>query len=154
VLDRYRGGRGGVLAKALSLVTLASGEGREMDEGSLLRYLAEIPLVPTALLPGERLRWEAVDGDSARATIRDGGLEASVVFRFDRQGAISGVSADRYMMVEGGYSKEKWTGRCGDYREAGGMMVPTESEAVWNLAAGDLPYARFEITDVGYDEPE
>lgn len=154
VLDRYRGGRGGVLAKAFYLLTLASGEGREMDEGSLMRYLAEIALVPTALLPSERLRWEGIDADSARATVRDGELEASMVFRFGPEGGISGVSAERYMMTGNGYSRERWTGRCGGYREMDGVMVPTVFEAVWNLADGDLPYARFEIADVRYDGAE
>src|SRR5215207_2724038 len=49
VRDRYHKGEGNVLAKALPLVTLADAKGREVDEGSLLRYLSEAPLLPTAL---------------------------------------------------------------------------------------------------------
>src|SRR5665647_1179706 len=48
--DQYIEGRGNMLIKLLSLFTVANASGKEIDQGTLLRYLSEIMLVPTAAL--------------------------------------------------------------------------------------------------------
>lgn len=59
-------------------------------------------------------------------------------------------TGDRYRVEVNDYSR--WTGHYGRYEEIDGMKVPTEVEAVWNLSSGDLPYARFKVTDLSYDD--
>ena len=71
----YFQGRGSMLIKLLSAVKVVDATGHEMDQGSLVRYLAEMPWFPTSLLPsGGLVKWEPVDGDSARAIMKDGDL--------------------------------------------------------------------------------
>ena len=41
----------------------------------------------------------------------------------------------------------KARGRCREYREVEGMMVPHAMEAAWNLLSGDFKYARLQITE-------
>jgi hypothetical protein len=42
VRDAYRNGRGAMLVKAGSLLTLADATGPEMDQGAMMRYLNEM----------------------------------------------------------------------------------------------------------------
>jgi hypothetical protein len=37
-----------------------------------MRFLAEAPWYPTTLLPGQGVRWKAIDDSTASATIQDG----------------------------------------------------------------------------------
>jgi hypothetical protein len=60
VHDAYVAGEGRLHATLLALITLADLRGtREMAEGELMRFLAEAPWYPTALLPSQGVRWEA-----------------------------------------------------------------------------------------------
>lgn len=151
VVDTYHDGAGSLRAKLLSLVTVAEdGPGPEMDEGELLRYLAEAPWYPTALLPESGVEWESVDDDTARATLTHDGTTASAVFHFDAEHRIERVVADRPRGTDDGYERTRWTGRFRDYERRDGMLVPTSGEVEWNLPDGDLPYWRATITGFDY----
>lgn len=63
----------------------------ELDEGELLRYLAEAPLYPTALLPAMNATWTPIDDHSARATLTVQGTTAALVFHFNERNGIAPV---------------------------------------------------------------
>jgi hypothetical protein len=141
VLDAYDHGSGVLRARLLSTVTVADvGPDEDMNEGELVRYLAEAVWFPTALLPAEGVEWEAVDDSSARATIEDGGNTASVVFHFDENDRVERVTTERYRQEADDHAP--WTGRFGAYEERNGLVVPMEAEVEWNLPEGDRPYWR------------
>lgn len=80
--DRFENGNGRMLIRLLGLMTLADAKGPEMDQGTLVRFLAEMVWYPWyALTP--KLRWEAIDDHRARATLRIRDTEGSGVFTFD-----------------------------------------------------------------------
>ena len=73
VRDAYASGAGVFRAAAFGVVRLAELRGApELAHGELMRYLAEAPWYPTALLPGQGVRWEPIDDVSARASLTDG----------------------------------------------------------------------------------
>ena len=85
-----------MLWKLFSALTLVNFGGREIDQSALVRYLSEAVYFPTALLPSRTLRWEAVNDDSAKATLVHGGLCVSATFHFNARGQIvSLTTADR-----------------------------------------------------------
>ena len=153
VHDAYVVGEGRLHATLLGLVTLADLRGsREVAEGELLRYLAEAPWYPTALLPSQGVRWETVDESSARATLRDGEVAVSLLFRFDAQGLIAAVSATaRGRTVKGKVVPTPWEGRWWDYEVREGMRVPTAGEVAWLLSGGAKPYWRGRVTRMAYE---
>jgi hypothetical protein len=149
VLDRYDRGAGVLRARLLSTVTVADvGPDEDMNEGELVRFLAEAVWFPTALLPAEGVEWEAVDDRSARATVADGGNTASVTFHFDDRDLVERVTAERYRQEADDHAP--WTGRFRAYEERDGMTVPTEAEVEWNLPDGDRPYWRAEVGRIEY----
>jgi uncharacterized protein DUF6544 len=61
------------------------GAGR-FRNGELMRFFAKAALYPTALLPCQSMRWQGVDGRSATATMAEGPLNLTLLFRFAPMG--------------------------------------------------------------------
>lgn len=149
VVDRYQNGEGRLAAKLFSLVPVSrAGPDPEMNEAELVRYLAEAVWYPTALLPSHGVEWTAVDDHAAEATIEDGDVSASLVFRFDDRGRVERVETERYNRSADAYVL--WTGHFEEYERRDGRWVPTRGEVEWNFPDGDVPYARVTVTDVEY----
>jgi len=151
--DRLSGGRGNMLVKLLSLIRLADAAGKEIDQGTLLRYLGEMVWYPTAFL-NRNIRWEPVDSRSARAIFTDGDMTVSGLFIFGDGGEVTSFKARRYMSSGNAATLEDWSAEIHDYREVDGIRIPRSAEVIWHLEAGDFSYARLEISDAGFNIPE
>ncbi|MDS0477692.1 DUF6544 family protein [Natrinema sp. 1APR25-10V2] len=152
VVDLYAHGEGVLRARLRSAIPVASvGPSPELNEGELVRYLAEAVWYPTALLPERGVTWEPIDDDAARATLEHDGVTASVVFHFDDRDEIERVTTERYRQEDDSYAS--WTGHFGGYEDRGGRRVPTHGEVEWNLPDGDLPYWRASVDAIEYDVP-
>lgn len=156
VHDAYVAGEGILHAALVGLITVASLRGTPAAaEGELMRFFAEAAWYPTALLPGQSVRWEAIDEQSARATLVDGAVAISMTFGFNEEGVIETVRADaRGRTVGGEIIPTPWQGRFWNYQERSGMYVPLEGEVFWLLPDGPKPYWRGEITSIGYEFAE
>ncbi len=153
VRDAYVAGEGILHAALFGLIPLVHVRGTpEVAEGELMRFFAETAWYPTALLPSQGVRWEAVDDASARATMRDGSTEVTLLFRFGPDGLIESVRAEgRGRMVKGGVEPTPWEGRWRTYEVREGMRVPLEGEVAWLFPEGPRPYWRGRIKGVQYE---
>ncbi len=151
VTDRFSNGRGNLSVKLWSLIPMSNARGPEMDVGELQRYLSELACYPTAWLSGS-IRWQAIDENSAKATISQQGITASVVVHVDEQGHLTEVTAQRYMAEQVGYRLEPWSGQFDEYQEVNGMLIPTRMEATWHLASGEFTWFRSELTEIEYNQ--
>jgi hypothetical protein len=151
--DKYENGRGHMLIKALSLLTVANAQGKETDQGTLLRYLGEIVWFPTAAL-SEYITWEQIDAHSAKATMTYGGIEAAGIFRFSEQGDVESFEAQRYYTRKEGATLEKWvvTVDKNDFKEFEGIRIPARSVVTWKLKSGDFTWFTLEITRAAYNQ--
>jgi len=138
VHDSYLAGVGRLHATMLGLFTVANGKGGgEIARGEMMRYFAEMVWYPTALLPSEGVRWEAVNDRSASATLTDGLVQVTLLFSFDEAGLITTIHAD----AQGaGIGKDMvmlpWECRMSNYQLRHGMLVPTRGEVAYLRAAG------------------
>jgi hypothetical protein len=153
VHDAYVAGEGILHAALCGLITLADLRGTpEVAEGELMRFLAEAVWYPTALLPSQGVRWDAIDDTSARASLVDGVTTVSLAFRFDAEGLIHTVHATaRYRTVNGELVATPWQGRFWAHEVRGGMRIPLHGEVAWLLPDGPSPYWRGRITDIVYE---
>jgi hypothetical protein len=153
VHDAYVAGEGILHATILGLITAADVSGTpEVAEGELLRFFAEAAWYPTALLPSQGVHWKAVDDTSARATLRDGKVSVTLLFRFDDAGLIGSVRAEaRGRVVDGVAVPTPWEGRLWGYELRDGMRVPLQGEVAWHLPDGQRPYWRGRITSIRYE---
>lgn len=147
-MDRFEDGKGQMLLKALSLVPVVNAKGTEIDQGSMVRYLAETIWFPSAALNGY-IHWEQTDSLQARATITYKGTTATGTFTFNPSGDVVSFEAPRYYFRKGGSTLENWFVQMDPegYREFEGIRIPAKSSIVWKLKTGDYEWLRLEVTD-------
>lgn len=152
VHDAYVAGEGLLHAAVYGLIDVAKVQGTpELAHGELMRFLAEAAWYPTALLPSQGVRWQAIDDSSALATLSDGAITVSLVFSFDAEGLITEVRAEsRPRTVSGKLVSAPWQGRFWNYEVRDGMRIPLEGEVAWELPEGLWPYWRGRITGMIY----
>jgi hypothetical protein len=148
--DMYANGRGSMLIKAASVVTVANASGEAMDQASMLRYLNEMMWFPTAFL-GDNVSFQAIDDSSARVTLTDHGCTATATMSFDPQGRLIEFVAKRSAMAAGGSRLATWLVPVIEYGEVEGLRLPVRVKAVWRLADGDLDYIDVMITQLQYE---
>ena len=150
--DKYYEGKGHMLIKLLSLIPFADSRGEEIDQGTLLRYMAEMPWFPTAAL-SNYIKWEEVDSNRARATMSYGGVTASGVYEFNEKGELVSFTANRYREVNGRYVLQDWGGLTREYREFNSIKIPNKTDVVWKPETGDFTWYKLEITEIEYNKP-
>ena len=154
VVDSYIAGNGLLHAAILGLFTVADiSGGGEIARGEFMRYFAEAAWYPTALLPSQGVRWEAVGDRSANATIVDGPLTLTLLFRFNDAGLLDSFRAE----ARGGAVAGKamvmlpWEGRFSNYQTRDGMTVPFTGEVAWMRPEGRKPYFVGTVTGLVYE---
>jgi hypothetical protein len=153
VVDSYIAGKGLVRAAMLGLFTVAdSGGGGEMARGEFMRFFAETPWYPTALLPSQGVQWAAVDGTSANATIVDGSVTLTLLFHFSDAGLIDSVRAEaRGGMVGKEMVMRPWECGLSNYQVRDGMTVPISGEAAWVRPDGRKTYFIGSVKSMAYE---
>lgn len=153
VVDSYIAGNGRLHAAALGLVTMAEiSGGGEIARGEFMRYFAEAAWYPTALLPSQGVRWEAVDDHSAKATRVDGPVTLTLLFRFNDAGLIDEFRAEaRGGMMGTELVMAPWEGKWSNYQVRDGMMVPMTGEVAWMRPEGRRPYFVGTVTALAYE---
>ncbi|OEH92331.1 DUF6544 family protein [Bacillus solimangrovi] len=149
--DRYYSGRGNMLIKLLSFITVANSKGEEMDQGTLLRFLAETVWFPSAAL-SSYISWDEIDFYRARATMEYKGVKASGIFTFNDKGEVIKFEADRFMEDEGEYKLRPWIISLTDYKQYNGIKVPNTGEVTWKLETEDFTWFKFDILEIEYNE--
>ena len=154
VVDSYIAGEGVLHAAILGIFTMANvNGGGEIARGEFMRYFAEAAWYPTALLPSQGVRWEAVDDSSANATIADGPLTLTLLFRFNEAGLIGSFRAEA--RGSSGTGKDMlmlpWESIWSKYQVRDGMTVPFTGEIAWMRPEGCKPYFVGSVVSLTYD---
>lgn len=153
VRDKFTAGHGEMWIRPLGLITAGRSSGAEIDQGTMLRYLAEMAWFPTALLPSEHLQWEPIDDRSARAIFTLDEQSVAATFEFGDSGLIERVEAQRYYDTGEGYELKSWSGIHTDYQGVDGVRIPTGAELTWHLDDGDFTWLKLEITEIEFNTP-
>ena len=153
VHDAYTAGIGILKPSVAGLYALADvrGDG-EIARGELMRYFAEAAWYPTALLPSQGVRWEAVDAQRANATLIDGAFSVTMQVTFDSAGLIESSRFEaRGAMTGNAIVPTPWAGSWSDYQIRDGMRVPMTCEAAWLPAQGRKPYFLGRVTSLTFE---
>ena len=135
--DSYTSGHGMLHGAVLGQIPVVNmPDSPALDQGEFMRYFMEALWYPTALLPSQGVRWEAVDDRSARASLTDGALTLTLTFRFQDDGLIEFARAEsRGRLVNGVPSGAPWQGRFWNYAVRGGIK----------------PYYRGKLTSLSFE---
>ena len=147
--DKYENGTGNMLIRAASLITIADRSGKEIDQGSLIRYMAEIIWFPHAVV-SDYLDWEQIDSTHARVTMSYHDVTASGIYTFDKNGFPIAFEAERYGEFDGKFSKETWAVTATNFGDFEGVSIGNASEVTWKLKKGDFVWLKLTIVDIHY----
>ncbi len=113
------------------------------------RYVSEAAFwAPEAILPGHSVTWDAVDGNTARFTMRHEGMVQSVDITVDAQGRPVQIVFPRWSNAnpDGVFQIQPFGGVLSGFKSFGGYRMPTHVEA-GNFFGTDA-YFPFFIADV------
>ncbi len=147
VLDSYVDGAGLLDIRLLGAFRLDAYEGPEAALSEGLRYLAELPWAPDAIVLNRVITWAETEG-GVTAGMETAGGPAEVLFSFNAAGDITGMfAADRPATREDGTIEPlDWRGTFSDYAVIGGRRIPTRGEVGYVYADGYEAYYRGQIT--------
>lgn len=142
VADYFVAGHGGLSARVLGAFEIANESGTaEIDRGEALRYLAELPWNPDAILHNRALRWTVLSPRTLRVSTEVGGVDAEVTFELDDAGLIGEAKATERIYRAGKQRlRRPWRGRFWHYRRVAGRIMPMRGEVAWVLDGGDFVY--------------
>ena len=149
--DKFENGKGEMLIKMNSLLSVVDEKGEKMDEGTLQRYLGEIVWFPSMAL-SQDITWEEIDDSTAVATMEYLGTMGSGTFNFNQDGDFTSFSALRYKGNEADAGRFEWIISVEEYKTFEGIRVPSKMTATWKLEDKDWTWLKLEVSDITYNE--
>ncbi|MBA9077178.1 hypothetical protein FHS90_001889 [Rufibacter quisquiliarum] len=142
-----------MLIKLLSLYPVADAQGPEIDQGTLLRYLAEMVWFPSAAV-SPYLSWKPVDDTHAAVTMTYAGVTATGTFTYSPAGDVTRFEALRYYDRPTGPTLEKWVVTVPEngYQTFQGIRIPAHAAITWKLKTGDFPWYQIQITGAAFNK--
>jgi hypothetical protein len=126
--------RGGVsLLGIIPLDSAAPSPG--LLKGELLRYLAELPWIPDAMLANPLLSWRVHAPDRIEVAVTLGEVNSSVTFTLDDAGLPASAAGPRPHRKGARFHDRVWTGFFADYQEVSERLVPFAGRVGWTLDA-------------------
>ena len=146
VVDDFDDGHG-QLAVRLFGAPLQRQRGAEVSAGQALRYLAELPWVPPAIVGNPQLEWRGLDGRHAEVAANVAGERLTVTLEFGDAGdVVRARSKLRKRKVDGHWEATAWGGAFREYAQLGSLRLPTAGAAYWELPEGRYVYWRGTVT--------
>ena len=146
VVDDYADADGKLEVRLLGL-PVQRRRGPETVQGEALRYLAELPFAPPAMILNDALEWRGIDERTAEvATIVSGERLAIRLEANDDGDFVHSSSTMRLFKVGREWVPTPWGGEFGQYETIGGMRLPTRGEAYWELPERRYVYWRGTLT--------
>ncbi len=147
VMDRFTGGEGLLEVRLFGSIRVGQFTGPDADIGEAMRYLAELPLAPDAIVSNGSILWRQIDAQTVEAELALPPGSAVVRFHLDDAGDVVEVTADDRPDVSSGERVlRQWRGVFSDYEEIGGRRVPHMAEVGYVNDGVYTPYFRGRIT--------
>jgi hypothetical protein len=141
VVDACEGAGGRLEAKVWGLVRFMRDTGEAAARAQTLRFLAELPWNPCAILANADMEWHEIGDRSVEVSLPVGQDPVSLRMDFGEEGDVQSVwAATRPRKVGKTSVDTPWGGEFGDYAELGGIRIPTRGAVFWDLPDGRFTY--------------
>ena len=107
----------------------------------MLRYLAELPVNPDAILFNHALEWVVAGPHTIKVAAGLAEDRAEIAFGLDDDGTIVTASAQSRTYDTTG-KRYPWHGRFWNYRRASGRLLPMQAEVGWMIDGEEFVYWR------------
>ncbi|MBP1805756.1 DUF6544 family protein [Rubellimicrobium aerolatum] len=147
VLDAYVEGEGRLEARLLGAFPVARAGGPDAALGEALRYLAELPWFPDAILGNPSIRWRETGDHRVEAALDTPAGRAAVTFGFDAAGDIATMDSPARPSIgtDGTVARLDWRGRFSDYGIVGPRRLPRRGEVGYAYPSGFETYFEGEV---------
>lgn len=146
--DKLKEGEGHMLIKLMGLIPLVNNAPNpQIDNDSMIRYLAEICWFPSAAL-SEQIHWISIDSSSAEATFTVNEKQVKGIFEFSDEGDFVSFRGMRHFSVGKDTMPENWLVRTIETKEMGRIRIPARTEVIWKLESGDFKWLELEIIEI------
>ena len=141
VVDSFVAGRGLLEVRLFGAIRMAREDGTAaLNQGEALRYLAELPWNPDAILFDHMLEWTVVGERTIKVAIGSGEWRAEITFGLNQAGLIETAgAASRTFSADKRYP---WHGRFWDYQHVSGRRIPMQGEVAWVIDQKNFIYWR------------
>ena len=141
VVDSFVAGRGLLEAMLFGVIRVAREDGTAaLHQGEAMRYLAELPWNPDAILFDHALEWTVVSEHTIKVAIGSAETRAEITIGLDKAGLIETArAASRTFSADKRYP---WHGRFWDYQQMNGRRIPMQGEVAWVIDDKDFVYWR------------
>jgi hypothetical protein len=151
--DNYQNGKGEMQIKLLNLISVVHATGPEIDQGALIRYMAESVWFPSSAL-ANYFAWEQISNSQVKCTMNHRGVSSSGIFTFDSKGDVQSFEAMRFFQQKQTATLEKWHV---DLEPSGlkdfeGIRIPAKATVTWKLKEGDFTWLKLEITQLEFNK--
>lgn len=149
VTDALEAGRGRLDVTAFGFIPLVRTKpSAALLRGELIRYLAELPLAPDAILHNRHLDWSVIDASTLAVRAGTGETACEVVFSLGPEGRIrSAFCADRPASGAPPFTCLPWRGVFADDHQQQGRWIPAKAEVGWGIDGREELYWKGKITD-------
>lgn len=143
VIDAYVQRRGQLIVRLLGAIPVVRAKGPEVDVSEAMRFLAELPWAPDAILANPDLRWAVPAPNVFRVTLHD----VSVDLILNKAGDVVEMRAkDRPALENGQLILREWRGVFSDHKTLAGRRIPTRGEVGYMRDGQYQPYYRGTVT--------
>lgn len=141
VVDACEGDEGRLEAKVWGLIPFMRDASEGAARAQALRFLAELPWNPHAILADADIGWLEVGDRSVEASLPIRDSRVLLQMNFGEGGEVESVwTAARPRKVGKTSEETPWGGEFGDYAELGGIRIPTRGAVYWDLPEGRFTY--------------
>ncbi len=140
--DALEHGEGRLDIALLGLIQIARAKHTPaLVRGELMRYLAELPWAPAAILLNPDLRWRVDGPDTLAVSAGEGKTASEVLLSLDSDGrVIGGFAPDRPRSATPPTLPTPWRGRFSDFRQHHGLWLPFAGEVAWDIDGKGVVY--------------
>jgi hypothetical protein len=140
--DALENGEGRFDITALGFIPIGRAEHTSaLVRGELVRYLAELPWAPHAILLNTTLSWRVDDPDTLAVSAGADETACEILLSLDNDGRIVGAfAADRPRSATAPFLPTRWRGRFSDYRHHNSFWIPFAGEVGWEIAGKEVAY--------------
>jgi hypothetical protein len=148
IVDELSHGAGRLRVSLLG-VPLRTETGPETSLGQAIRYLAELPWAPQAMVGNRTLARHEAGTGRIEVTTPAGPADATVSFELDEDGDVVRATGMRPLRGEdGAFRPTRWGGDFSEYTRFGATRIPAAAETWWEPPEGRFVYWRGRLTEV------
>ncbi|HEY9433203.1 MAG TPA: DUF6544 family protein [Blastocatellia bacterium] len=133
--DHYANGSGRVRFWLWGVIPLVNQEGPDVSRAATGRLVCETIWLPTSLLPQRGVKWEALDDESAQATIKIGEEMTTLTLFVEPDGRLREIRILRWgnQTEDGSFGYVPFGGQMQEERDFDGYTIPSKVSVGWRL---------------------